>query len=902
MIHGAPDHPQRWTPLLNLLLVLALLLVLVPGAAPVRAAGIIYVNAAATGADTGNSWADAFPTLQSALRIASSGEDIWVAAGVYYPDEGTHQINDSRYSTFELFEGVDVYGGFPTTGDPGLNDRDWETYVTVLSGDIDHETNPDTTTATGIVTDTADIAGTNAYHVVTGANNATLDGVTITAGQANTWGKESGAGMYNDGSSPTIQNSILWDKAGSTDALVFDRLSSPAYHSSLVQNIDLSASNNNLDDTNVGSPFVEEPDPGADATWGTNDDNYGNLRVLASSPVIDAGDDDADLDGSGSGSATISDIDTDLDGYARIVNAVDLGAYEYPLAISKAVNADTPAPGEAIRYTLTVTSGIETSTLLISDTLPSGLTFVPGSLEIDGTEQGDPTLPTLADGVHVLTNTETVVTFRATLDADLVGSTLITNTAAASSDEVATSISSSAAITVAVVPDIAVSITPSTSSATVGDEITYTYRVTNTGNVTLSDVSASDDDLGAVPLTSTSLAPDASTSGELTYTVLETDLPGSLANSVTATGTPPVGDDVSASASAAVALTSLPAIAVSVTPSTSSATVGDEITYTYYVTNTGNVTLSDVSASDDDLGAVPLTSTSLAPDASTSGELTYTVLETDLPGPLANSVTVTGTPPVGDDVSASASAAVALIQTTGSNPPTLTSVLAANVQTRGATLHAAVNPNGIATTVTFAWGTTSGGPYPHTQDATDILSGTQVQTASLSLSGLTPDATYFYIVTVTSTGGSATSSEQSFTTPAVTGGPAYGSTPEAGSTLDVGTVPVGESGTVGLELREVGSAALIVNVAELALSGPDAASFRVEAPPSLPLTIADGADAVTLTVVCTPQRDGTHSATLTLTTNDADQPTASYTLTCAGETSTPANDQGTVLYLPFVAR
>jgi uncharacterized repeat protein (TIGR01451 family) len=153
------------------------------------------------------------------------------------------------------------------------------------------------------------------------------------------------------------------------------------------------ASNNNLDSTNVGSPFIEEPDPGADDTWGTGDDNSGNLRVLASSPVIDASNAATDLDGSGSGSATMSDSDPDLGGYARIVNAGDLGAYEYPLAISKAVNTDTPAPGAAIQYMLTVTSGMETSTLLISDTLPSGLTFVPGSLEIDGTEQGDPTLP-----------------------------------------------------------------------------------------------------------------------------------------------------------------------------------------------------------------------------------------------------------------------------------------------------------------------------------------------------------------------------------------------------------------------------------------------------------------------------------------------------------------------------
>jgi hypothetical protein len=409
------------------------------------------------------------------------------------------------------------------------------------------------------------------------------------------------------------------------------------------------------------------------------------------------------------------------------------------------------------------------------------------------------------------------------------------------------------------------------------------------------------DAFGSVTLDSTTLAPGAEATGSTSYTVVESDLPGPLANSVTATGTPPLGDDVSATTSAAVTLTSTPAIAVSVTPDVTSAEVGDEITYSYRVTNTGNVTLSDVSASDDSLGAVTLTRTSLAPGAEATGSTSYTVQESDLPGPLTNSVTATGSPPAGDDVSASASASVEVTDTSsgGDNRPTLTSVLTSAVQARGVMLHASVNPNGLATTVSFAWGTTPGGPYTTVQTATQVLSGTQVQTASLSLSNLTPDTTYYYIATATNADGSVTSDEQSFTTPAVTGGPAYGSTPEAGSTLDVGTVQVGESGTVSLEMREVGSAAL--EVSDPAISGADAASFRIEAPASFPITIADGADAVTLAIVCTPQRDGTHSATLTLTTNDADLPTVSYPLTCTGDASEPV-DTGTTLYLPLIAR
>jgi hypothetical protein len=86
-----------------------------------------------------------------------------------------------------------------------------------------------------------------------------------------------------------------------------------------------------------------------------------------------------------------------------------------------------------------------------------------------------------------------------------------------------------------------------------------------------------------------------------------------------------------------------PALIVAKTANVATAQVGQTITYTYRVTNTGNVTLTNVSASDDKLGQVPISQTILGPNQSTIGTLSYTVAEADLPGPLINTVAGTGT-------------------------------------------------------------------------------------------------------------------------------------------------------------------------------------------------------------------------------------------------------------------
>jgi predicted outer membrane repeat protein len=171
----------------------------------VPSATVLYVRS--DGASLAcNSWENACG-LQTALQAASEYDEIWVQAGIYRPAADTHFPE----ATFQLKEGVALYGGFAGT-ETTRDQRDWETHITVLSGDLGGD---DTTDRNGVVTDTADIVRPNAYHVVTGSgvnNTAILDGFVITAGYAsltppNIHGY--GGGMFNWSGSPTLNNLIF---------------------------------------------------------------------------------------------------------------------------------------------------------------------------------------------------------------------------------------------------------------------------------------------------------------------------------------------------------------------------------------------------------------------------------------------------------------------------------------------------------------------------------------------------------------------------------------------------------------------------------------------------------------------------------------------------------------------
>jgi uncharacterized repeat protein (TIGR01451 family) len=199
---------------------------------------------------------------------------------------------------------------------------------------------------------------------------------------------------------------------------------------------------------------------------------------------------------------------------------------------------------------------------------------------------------------------------------------------------------------------IEVTKTADVDEAHVGDTITYTVEATNVGTGNLTDLVFVDSLVGELTCDTGDgiLVPEESVECEYTYTVLDTDA-DPLENTVTVTGTGDVDGvptDVSDEDSASVDILN-PAISVQKS-GPDVALVTTEATYTFIITNTGDATLNDVSASDDVLGA--LDDCSIA-DLGPGEQVTCTATtELSDEGEITNTVTVSGTDNLGEEVSA----------------------------------------------------------------------------------------------------------------------------------------------------------------------------------------------------------------------------------------------------------
>ncbi|RVT78391.1 DUF11 domain-containing protein [Flavobacterium sufflavum] len=329
-------------------------------------------------------------------------------------------------------------------------------------------------------------------------------------------------------------------------------------------------------------------------------------------------------------------------------------------------NATKAAIGDTVTYTFTVTNtgNVTVSNIVINDAKlgATNLALIPGTLA--------------PLGVGVVTRSYTIT--QADINAGKVTNTAIakgqdpqgidvqdiSGTAVNNDTSTETTLPKSASL--AFVKTAVYN--GNATKAAVGDTITYTFTVTNTGNVTVSNIVINDAKLGAtnLALVPSTLAPSGVGVVTRNYTITQADInAGKVTNTAIAKGQDPQGVDVQDISGTAVnndtsTETTLPKSASLAFVKTAvyngnatKAAVGDTITYTFTVTNTGNVTVSNIVINDAKLGAtnLALVPSTLAPSGVGVVTRNYTITQADInAGKVTNTAIAKGQDPQGVDV------------------------------------------------------------------------------------------------------------------------------------------------------------------------------------------------------------------------------------------------------------
>ena len=442
------------------------------------------------------------------------------------------------------------------------------------------------------------------------------------------------------------------------------------------------------------------PDPGDTITYGFKVTNTGNIplsAVTVHDPLLSGANPNITCPATtlavGASmtctSRTYSLTQSDVDGGAVANTATAGGTGSNGVKVTSTDSTTTPLaafPGLELDKTASPIADTDGNGHDVGDTIAYGFTVTnTGNVTLQPVTVHDPrlggsspnvTCPTgsLAPGASRTCTSATYALTQADVDSGgVVNTATATGTrpgggTSTATDTTTTPVTRTAAIrldkTVSAISDL------DANGADAGDRLTYGFKVTNTGNVTLDPVTVHDPLLsGASPNISCpggALAPGASrtcTSRDYTLTQADVDA-GKRDNAATATGTGPTGAKVTDTATTTSPIPAGPAISLVKSAGSlvdvdgNGADAGDTLTYAFTVTNTGTVTLNPVTVHDPLFtGASPTITCPtgpLAPGASRScAPRTYTLTQADADaGVVTNTATATGTTPGGAAVTA----------------------------------------------------------------------------------------------------------------------------------------------------------------------------------------------------------------------------------------------------------
>ena len=506
-------------------------------------------------------------------------------------------------------------------------------------------------TATYTVTQDDIDAGTDITNTATG--NATPVGGTLTPPTADET-------VTVDAPAPSL--AMTKTPSQTTNAMVGDIIT---YTYAVINDGNVTLTNVSVSDAHNGSGALSAITPASVATLAVGDTATFTATYTITQDDVDAG---------GPVTNTAS------------ADATPAGGSLTPPTADASVDMVGPSPAATLTKTASDTTGVQagdviTYSYVVANTGNVTLTDVT----ISDTHSGTGTLSTFTPATVATLAVGDSATFTATYTVtqdDIDAGTDITNTAAADAtpaggtftpptdDETVTVDEPTPAMTLAKTAD-------KTTNATVGDVITYTYTVVNTGNVTMDFVSITDVHNGSGTLSAVTpgaindFAPGATATFTATYTVTQGDIDagGDITNEATLNAVPEIGSYTAVTDTEAVSIEN-PAPAMTIAKSadqTANAAVGDVITYTYLVTNTGNVTMNNVTVSDVHSGSgtlsafTPANVTSLAVGDSATFTATYTITQADIDAgtDVTNTATANATPAAGTYTPATDDEAVA---------------------------------------------------------------------------------------------------------------------------------------------------------------------------------------------------------------------------------------------------